>query len=71
MSPNNSSGLSGENPGSAQLRNGGVGLGRLWFQQLRADYLWLRAASSGFAVGLFCLLILKKHSSVLRSGLFP
>lgn len=60
---NNSSGLAGENPGSAPLRNGGVGLGRLRFQQLHADCLWLRAASSGGCCWLFfffCLLMLKK-----------
>lgn len=70
MSPsNNNPGLAGENPGSALLRNGRVGLGRLQFQQLRADCLWLRAASSGGLLWAFLFVFsCFKNSNILRNG---
>lgn len=73
MSPsNNNSGLAGENPGSAPLRNGGVGLGRLRFQQLHADCLWQRPVSLGGCCWLFFFVFsCFKSSNILRSGVFP
>lgn len=54
------------------LRNGGVGLGRLRFQQLGADGLWLRAAFWGGCCGLlFLVFSCFKSSNILRSRVFP
>lgn len=60
MSPSNSdSGLAGENPGLALLRNGGTGLGGLRFQQLVAESCFFRGLLWVWFF-FFLLLMLKK-----------